>query len=264
MLKIQIPTTYKCQLNCITCIKSQTLDYIKQECNLEQFKKIIDKLPETENVDLTPIIGEIFEDKNIFEKFEYLENARHIKGFDFVTNLTAKIDYKKICKYKKLKQIFISVYGLNNKDYIKYTQVDIFETFIKNLYYLLYNKKQLKTTLYFRYDTVENITGPIKEKLKHFEMCGLISIDDTTAKANFDWAGRHMNIENLAEIPEQNGICLHAIEQNCIWPNGDVSICGMVDYNKDMIKGNIFDNVSILNKNIMHSMCEGCREYELK
>jgi len=269
MLKIQIPTTYKCTLNCCTCIKSQTSNYVRDACSVEQFKKIIQVLPTVKNVDLTPIIGEPLQDDTFLEKLNILDKSNNVLEYDFVTNLVGnpKNNIVDILLRPKIKQVFVSIYGLEEEEYIKYTNTDsdTWKVFSTNLRELLENmiKSDKQLILYFRSDVFKNYkNNSILNLIILLVKLNKVRIDDSTARNNFDWAGRHNNIKYLADMPNRDGICLHAIEQNCIWPNGDVSQCGMIDYNKDMIKGNIFDCIDILYLNKMHKLCINCREYE--
>ena len=64
----------------------------------------------------------------------------------------------------------------------------------------------------------------------------------------------HSNWGELANIPEEEtdkcgpsegipgrkGMCVYALEDNCILPNGDVTICGWFDIMRRMIVGNVF------------------------
>ncbi len=278
-LQIQIPLTSVCTLKCVTCIRGTNLKYLPLYQSVGDFKRIIDRLADLEkpvrNIDLTCIIGETSQDKDLLEKLEILEHAGHILSYDFVTNLVPHknvdiVDIITSSKYKKMAPIFVSVYGTDKKTYVEYTKTNeqTWQVFNRNLERLLdktFSKSTRKLNLYFRYDNYsEKANDRVFSKINILSQMGKLNVDDSTAKSNYDWAGRHPDIKYLAPIPHQTGICLHAVEQNCIWPNGDVSQCGMIDYNKEMIKGNIFeDSLDLFFKNKMHKLCEGCREYEM-
>ena len=70
---------------------------------------------------LTPMLGDAFMDKTIFEKLDILENNNRRK-FSFYTNFVlAKIFIKS--SYQKIHKLEISVYGLNKDDFELVTMV---------------------------------------------------------------------------------------------------------------------------------------------
>lgn len=247
--------------------------------SVEEFEAIIQTLAKLStpirNVDLTCIVGESSQDVNIIKKLQILEKYPHILQYDFVTNLIPHpgVDIVEVItspKFTKLAPVFISVYGLTSEVFIDYTKSNMknWELFISNferLLDLLFKSSTRPVNLYFRYDKyMPSTSTALASKIKILSLMKKVKIDDSSARANYDWAGRHPSVDHLAPVPPQSGLCLHAKEQNCIWPNGDVSQCGMVDYNKEMIKGNIFEDIQVLKQNNMHKLCEGCREYELE
>lgn len=278
-LQIQIPLTGVCTLKCVTCIRGTPLDYLPLYQSVSDFNRIVKRLGDlrdpVRNIDLTCIIGETSQDKDLVAKLEILEEADHILGYDFVTNLVPHksvdiVDIVTDKKFSKMAPVFVSVYGMNEQSYVNYTKTSpaVWETFSGNLERLLnktFEQDAKPLNLYFRFDEYkENTDSVLYSKIKILSKMGKVAVDDSTARANYDWAGRHPSIELLAPVPEQRGICLHAVEQNCVWPNGDVSQCGMIDYNKEMIKGNIFkDSLELFFDNKMHELCKGCREYEV-
>jgi uncharacterized Fe-S cluster-containing radical SAM superfamily protein len=279
-LQVQIPVTSICTLKCITCIRGTDLKYLPLYQSVDDFKNIIERLGDLKesirNIDLTCIIGETSQDKDIIKKLEVLENAPHILSYDFVTNLVPhkEVDIVDIItskKYSKMAPIFVSIYGMDEKSYVDYTKtsLEVWNVFHENLKRLLdktFDKDARALNLYYRFEQYqESADSVLFSKIKILSRMGKVAVDDSTATSNYDWAGRHPAINNLAPIPKQTGMCLHAVEQNCIWPNGDVSQCGMIDYNKEMIKGNVFkDSLDLFFKNKMHELCKGCREYEME
>ena len=131
-------------------------------------------------------------------------------------------------------------------------------------------KNMLKTfpiTFYLR-ETKENIMPKDSEVYTIIRNLGLIvrdkiKIDDSTVNNNFNWGGQ-LEVVNLAPMPiERPTPCLHSIEQLAIFPNGDVTACGMVDFKKRMILGNILEEgIDVFKKTCSMELCNNCNEYE--
>lgn len=143
--KMGIWITEKCPLRCSFCENSD--DYFKnaKNMNLETFKNKVDEIVQNniEIIDLTPLVGEILNLKNIEDYFNVLDNNDHIKEYSFITCLiTNKRNIEKLTNRPKLK-LEISLYGLDKEEYKLRTNKDLFNNFISNLKYLLkiYDKK---------------------------------------------------------------------------------------------------------------------------
>src|SRR5688572_17081549 len=63
--------------------------------------------------ELTPCTGDVFMDKTLFAKLEYLEGHSQVDSYEFFTNLTIpKPDAtRRLAALKKLKHLTVSVYG---------------------------------------------------------------------------------------------------------------------------------------------------------
>ena len=65
------------------------------------------------NFGLTPVTGDIFMDKNIIEKLDYLETLKKLSGYYFYTNFIATTEKKttRLFEYEKLTNLGLSIYG---------------------------------------------------------------------------------------------------------------------------------------------------------
>lgn len=284
---IQLVTNNVCQLRCYPCLNRARLAEIMEP---DEFKFIVNKLTSKvrlSNVDLTPIVGEFYLTPHHNIMINILEENKKVENYDVVTNLLemSNADMDFFIKSKKT-QIFISIYGHDNQSYLDMTGTVKFPQFEERMS-MLYNKLRENKflgptiTFYMRYDTFKNV--PYDSKL--FKIIrglqavykGKIIIDNGNAKLNYDWAGQLPGVKYLAKKPKKKGICLHAIVQTAIFPNFDVTLCGMVDINRRMLIGNILDQSvediygaksnyrDIIEKQSMgvySEMCSACREYE--
>jgi hypothetical protein len=233
------------------------------------------------NIDLTPVMGELFCDE-VYEYLYLLEKNTNIKHYDFVTNLTG-IPYKiieHIILSEKCK-MYISIYGHDEISYRDFTGSLLFDRFLKKLKYVeKYNRYfngKGKIHFYLRHSKLKDIPmGEIKKLLLSFKIIHVGSMDDSTVGVKFNWGGQAPWNE-LPKKREKNGICLNAIIQTCVHHNKKVSLCGLVDGFCKMQIGDlntqsveeIYKDRSIYQNQIeeqfqgrWQSLCKNCDEYE--
>jgi MoaA/NifB/PqqE/SkfB family radical SAM enzyme len=273
MEQLQIPLTNVCNLNCISCIyKTESDNFERFNITLNEFRNIVEQLPKNTILDLTPVVGEIFANPYVWEILDYLETARNIKYYQIVTNLTLCNDINRLINYSKLKSITVSIYGDDVLSFKKYTNTNAFDDFSENLRELVVSdiaiKGKVDVILYFRSIYYDKYKWPHVNILVEL---GYATIDESTVDNNFDWSDRLKNT-NIVLAPQvkQHGVCRYALEQNCIWPNGNVSMCGISCNDESMMPvGNIFtDTLETIKCNCKKlfpgKLCKKCREYELK
>ena len=111
---IYIEPTSLCNLDCVFCaygkktspkltVKQDVFEgraYQAAECGFA-------------SIGLTPITGDIFMDKTIFDKFNFLENYEGVLDYHFYTNfiLLDNIKIRELSRLRKLSRITISIYG---------------------------------------------------------------------------------------------------------------------------------------------------------
>jgi sulfatase maturation enzyme AslB (radical SAM superfamily) len=248
--------------------------------SMETFYKIMNILPELENVDLTPIMGDPLMDEHLIERMDYLEQSDNVKHFDFVTNLVGLTPemLDRMFSYEKF-GLFISIYGDTHLRYKLNTERDLLTKFREN-FLMLYDKICLEKrlpfpiTFYFRgckFEKMYGIGSDVAEKIYNLMLIFKnISIDEDNALQHYNWGGQHKNIDEDDLVPimpmkERKGLCIHADEQHCIFPNGDTSLCGMVDVHKKMLFGNILEEgIEVFDNPVYMSLCKNCNEYEPK
>lgn len=90
---------------------------------------------------LTPCTGDVFMDKNVFEKFEYMDTRDGIRAYHFFTNLTV-LDEEQIGRLvtlKKLSRLTVSIYGHDEASFVALTNSSpkLYRRLISNLETLL-------------------------------------------------------------------------------------------------------------------------------
>ena len=90
---------------------------------------------------LTPCTGDLFMDRNVFDKFDYMDANDGVRAYHFFTNLTV-LDEEKIArlmKLKKLSRMVVSVYGHDEASFVALTDTSskLYRRLIANLETLL-------------------------------------------------------------------------------------------------------------------------------
>jgi hypothetical protein len=236
---------------------------------LEEFERILKSLPEVENVDMTPMVGDPLLDPVLVQRLDMLEQASNVKNFDFVTNLV-EADQRKLSKildHSKL-GLFVSVYGYSEQSFKMNTRRFGYQKFWNNLgtlYDHVIRCDRFRLGIYMRFFTVNEISKDtsLYWMIRCFdEACDNVTIDESTVRKNFNWGGQ-MEVNDPMTLPiHRSTPCLHSVEQVAILPGGDVTCCGMVDVHKRMVVGNIFeDGLDVFNKK-RYDLCDKCNEYE--
>ncbi|MBD3340690.1 MAG: radical SAM protein, partial [Candidatus Lokiarchaeota archaeon] len=122
---LYVEVTNICNLRCRFCAYSKSTNE-KIVMPNQKFFDIINQATEFgyHTFGLTPIVGEVFVDKNFMEKIRFLEQHPKVKNYSFFTNFTLANEeiIDQILKTKKLHEFFISIYGHNEKAFINFTQ----------------------------------------------------------------------------------------------------------------------------------------------
>lgn len=120
-----IETSGRCNLACRFCA------YPKREApgvfmSLDRFRATVDDAVALgyDTIVLTPMLGELFADPTVGEKFRYLENHADIKGYLFYSNfiLPDEETVRSLGKLTKLTEIHISVYGHDSESFVAVTR----------------------------------------------------------------------------------------------------------------------------------------------
>jgi len=248
---IQIASSNVCSLKCPPCIASKSIKVVKF-MTLENLKKYLNKFLESTkltNVNLTPIDGEFFLNPEHYQILSYLEENREISQYSILTNLVNVSDKSMLLLLNSEKaHLQISIYGHNQELFKINTRTNKFDKFIKrlNLMQHIIEKNKFrgpKITFYFRYEKFFNIPTRCRifQIIRYLQLSYKkeIIIDNEAVRKNHNWGDQFSNVPHIKTAEPKVGICLYAVVQNVIFPNGDISMCGMVDFNKKIIIGNI-------------------------
>jgi len=295
---IHIENTNICNLKCKFCAYSKR-DFDKiphTSMEYDFFRKIIFQIIDLgyKQIGLTPLTGEIFMDKKIFEKFELLENLNELDGYFFYTNFIPlnEFNLEKIIEFKKLNNLGISIYGHDENSFIKFSDgtKSSYKKIVSNLRHLfhLIQNKNINFNIEISQRTekdflIENDKSELSLILKK-----LMKINQITYSKNHsfnNWGGyiKEKDIENLnikfeKDKTEKVGACSLIFSRLLIGANGLVNACACrdVDFSLsigDLKKEKLSSIISLNNKiykkliedqekNIFPKVCKSCDFYK--
>ncbi len=232
-------TVIPCQLKCFFCLEGSNYDIPRKIFTVDKFKELVDRLLDHgfDQVDLTPVVGDIFQDPGIYEKMAYLNKKKLF--FEYVSNILSlrKDKIEEVLSYEKM-EFAISIYGWDEESYKKVTNKDHFKLFLKNLR-LITEVPGCKENvrLYLRNgDWHEIPDSEVKTLMEELYDRGA-TVEDAEL-TNKNWGSR------LPFGPEvkNKGLCNRFLFENGIYPNGDITLCNCWDWDGYFIIGNIYEN----------------------
>lgn len=240
---ISIITINNCNLNCHFCRgglqKDDLAEYSRYKImSTEEFKNIVDKCLDGDKqfFDLTPAIGEPFLDKNFIEKLQILEDDDRALEYTFTTNLLLlkEADVIKLASLKKL-ILDISLYGNSKDEYLKNTDKDKYDDFLKQL------------------EMLYALCG--STKIRFIQRCNLeqdtllsqyVSTFRKNKMANLTLSEQY-NLNRAGQVSDnparkRSGVCPYGPGGGGgIVSGGNVLFCPFHDFKRDGVVGNIFN-----------------------
>ena len=138
---ICIETSSLCNLDCRFCAYPK-----KQSPKVTMKQELFESCVEQaigmgyRRVDLTPCTGDVFMDRGLFRKLQFLDAHPEIRDYGFHTNFTIpdRGDIARLLQFDKLKQLTISVYGCDPASFkaITLSTDKVFQRLVDNLEYL--------------------------------------------------------------------------------------------------------------------------------
>ena len=261
--RMQMYATHKCQLECNFCPRSTDLEMPEVYMDLPTFKEYADKCIEggITEFELSPLVGDPLLDHELADRILYLQDKPEVTLIFIFTNLLALkesfMDKVEDCTKFEFK---LSIYGDTPELYKERTGINAFHVYVKKLQLLgrYLNRPTTRFTLseivirFIGYDA-NDIKKLMPTNPLYKQLYSLI-IFEHIKKGEIVGAGEDVNwVEDLIHVEEtihndtpgpnkfgRVGACEYLIEDNGIWPNGDVGICTCwFDINKKMILGNI-------------------------
>jgi radical SAM protein with 4Fe4S-binding SPASM domain len=246
---LHIEATNICNAKCTFCAYPQ-MERAKETMAMQDFRRIIDEYVAMggEYVSLTPIVGDPFIDRHLFDRLNDLDKRPEIKGFYFYTNaiLMKPQVSEKLLAYGDKLNIYVSWGGFDRETYKTIMGVDQFNLVRQNIEAFVATKLKLSSstvlTIALRCPPA-NWTGDVWEKFNHWKNQKLIKIDFINAYDS--WAGK-VKDEDLKQVglepvimPYKRGACELLYMKPIILANGKVNACACRDVEAELIVGDL-------------------------
>jgi len=248
---LHIEATNVCNAKCTFCAYPQ-MERAKETMPMDTFKTIIDEYVEMggKGVSLTPIVGDPFVDRHLFERLDYLNQKPEIRGFYFYTNaiLMKPVIIDRLLAYSEKLSIFVSFGGFDRETYKAIMGVDYFDLVCQNIEAFIVAKQRSQSDLAFSLALrcpLSNWRGEFWEKCQTYKQQGLMKIEFVHT---FDsWAGKVKN-QDLERVgltatrpPYKRGACELLFAKPIVLANGKVNACACRDVEAELIVGDLTD-----------------------
>lgn len=255
---LYIEVTNICNFRCKFCAYSKTTNN-KVIMSNDTFFNIINEATNFgyDTFGLTPIVGEVFVDKNFMEKINFLEKHLKVKNYSFFTNfsLANEVIIDDLIKTKKLDELFISLYGHDKESFLKFTSSNekSYDTLITNLKYLLKRIKEknhnfklsfgLRT--YQSFDSIKNCESELCQVVKKLLRASNNHI--LINKTYYNWGGyiSQEDVSNLDIIINKGldlykkGACSLIFYKNQVLADCRINACACRDVDATLAIGDL-------------------------
>lgn len=246
---LHVEGTNICNAACVFCAYPQ-MERKKQTMSMEDFRRIVDEYLAMggRHVSLTPIVGDPFVDKHVFERLDLLMSLPRVTGISFYTNailMTPEKSERLMACASKL-HVHVSWGGFDKETWDTIMGVKKFEAARDNVLAFLDIKRRTKTAIPFTLALrcpESNKTGPLWQTLKAARDEGLVEI---ASMPDYDsWAGKVADAElekvglKPRTMPFKKGACELLFTKPVVLANGDVNACACRDVEAELIVGNV-------------------------
>ncbi len=246
---LYIEGTNICNAACVFCAYPQ-MERPKVTMPMKTFQKAIDEylaLGPAE-VDLTPIVGDPFADKHLFERLDDLSARPGVKKFHFYTNaiLMKPSQIERLMPYGERFRIFCSFGGFTPEVYHRIMGVDKFHEAVAGIRALIEAKIRTGSKIQIQVNLrvpKGDEGGEFWDYLQLRKKEGAITLDGV---ADYDnWGGKILNETlNAAGLipkppPVHQGACRRLLTGPVILSDGRVNACCCRDVEATLIIGDI-------------------------
>lgn len=240
--QLWIETSSLCNLACRFCAYPKK-ESAKTTMPHELFVDLIEQATELgfRRFAMTPCTGDVFMDRGLFRKLEFLDAHPRVTAYDFFTNLTIPKpgDVARLVRFEKLVELTISVYGHDRESFVAITDSDekLYERLIANLEALLAELPLARTRLAIGWRSTpagRRTRSELRSLLERFQERG---IRVRRSRVFNNWGGyvteedvRELGIEVTdAEATYKNGACALLFTSIQVLANGLVNGCACRD-----------------------------------
>lgn len=246
---LHVEGTNICNAACVFCAYPQ-MERKKQTMSMEDFRRIVEEYVAMggRHVSLTPIVGDPFVDKHVFERLDLLMSLDAVTGISFYTNAILMTPEKceRLMAYASKLHVHVSWGGFDRETWNTIMGVEKFEPARDAVLAFLDVKRRtgskIPFTLALRCPD-SNKHGPLWQTLDEARKAGLVEI---AGMPDYDsWAGL-VQPEALVgaglrprRMPYKRGACELLFTKPVVLANGDVNACACRDVEAELIVGNV-------------------------
>lgn len=253
---LYIETSSVCNLSCKFCAYGKK-DNTRQVMPNELFFDIVDQATQMgyDTFGLTPITGDIFMDKQIFDKLQFMEEHTKVKNYSFYTNFTILDENKiqRLIELEKLNELSISIYGHDEESFINIADSTekVYRRLVDNLS-VLHNflssskpKIQIGWRTYGSFKLDGKESSDLTEILLHLKQSHRLPVSITREYDN--WGGiitqedvklLDITVNDESLVPK-NGACSLIFYKMQVMADGRVNACACRDANATLQIGDL-------------------------
>ena len=250
---INIETSSLCNLECVFCayVKKSSPKVSMADSFFHNCVEQAIAMGYTQ-YELTPCTGDVFMDRHLFNKFQFLEDHPAVEGYRFFTNFTIpkRSDVDRLTQLKKLKNVTVSIYGHDLPSFMAITKSTekVYNRLCSNLQALLDRLDQKHFNLDIGIRTVNNAplrpTSDLMELVERFRERGIRA---RKAHVYNNWGGyvTQADVAGLAiditgtETVYKRGACIRLFTDYQIMATGIVNGCACRDVDATLRIGDL-------------------------
>jgi Radical SAM superfamily/Iron-sulfur cluster-binding domain len=246
---LHVEGTNVCNAKCVFCAYPQ-MERRKQTMSMEAFERVVRQYVAMggRHVSLTPIVGDPFVDKHLFERLDLLMGLDAVTGISFYTNAILMTPEKseRLMAYASKLHVHVSWGGFDKDTWDAIMGVRKFEEARDAVLAFLAIKERTGTPIRFTLALRcpdEACTGELWETLDACRAKGLVEI---AGMADYDsWAGQ-IAPEALERVglrprrmPYKKGACELLFTKPVVLADGRVNACACRDVEAELIVGDV-------------------------
>ena len=250
---LNIETSSLCNLECVFCayVKKHSPKVSMKDAFFNQCINQAVGMGFTQ-FELTPCTGDVFMDRHIFNKFQFLEDHPKVEAYRFFTNFTIpnRTNVERLLRLNKLKNLTVSIYGHDLPSFIAITKSTekVYNRLINNLK-TLFDKLDEK---HFSLDMVIRTTNdaprrPASELMELVERFRERGVRPRRSHVYNNWGGfvTQADVGGLAidvtgaDAIYKNGACAYLFTTYQIMATGIVNGCACRDVDATLRIGDL-------------------------
>ncbi|MEM9801926.1 MAG: radical SAM/SPASM domain-containing protein [Planctomycetota bacterium] len=246
---LHVEGTNICNAKCVFCAYPQ-MERRKTTMEMKDFVGVVDEYLAMggRSVSLTPIVGDPFVDKHVFDRLDHLMGLAEVRSISFYTNaiLMTPDKSERLMGYAEKLHVHVSWGGFDEATWNEIMGVKKFTQARDAVLGFLAIKERTGSDIPFTLALrcpPSACTGPLWDELREFERRGLVEI---AGMPDYDsWAGKidpaalqSVGLEPRT-MPYKKGACELLFTKPVVLANGDVNACACRDVEAELVVGNV-------------------------